>query len=172
MDQRVWAFLAGVFTVVLLAALLWLGGWFPASPPAQPPGPTPSAAPAVATATVSPAKVTASPALRGYRLAGVAENAGVLYAVVEEPDGRHGLYRQGEEVPGLGKVVHVGGEKAVFDTGGGEVTLWVAPAATPTRTPTVPKPTATPRAPSVRSPTGSASTPRSNASSVPDRPAF
>ncbi|GIW44958.1 MAG: hypothetical protein KatS3mg077_2240 [Candidatus Binatia bacterium] len=170
MDQRVWAFLAGVFTVVLLAALLWLGGWLPASQPAQLPQRTPTAA--AATATPSPTRVTASEAPRGYRLAGVAENAGVLYAVVEQPDGRHGLYRQGEEVPGLGKVVRVGGEEAVFDTSGGELTLWVAPAATPTRTPTTPKPTATPRARSVRSPTGSASTPGSTVSTVPDRPAF
>ncbi|MCX8071754.1 MAG: hypothetical protein N3C12_04810 [Candidatus Binatia bacterium] len=171
MDQRVWAFLAGMLTALIVAALLWLAGWFRASPASHP-----LATPAVVvpTATASPTRIVTgiTPEMpRGYRLAGVAENAGQLYAVVELPDGRHGLFRQGEEIPGLGLVVRVGGEHAVFNTSQGEVTLWVAPAATPTRTPTMPKPTATPRAPRARSPAGAVSTPRSGASTALDRPA-
>ncbi len=168
MDQRVWAFLAGLATALLFAAILWLLSSLRASPPSPPPQ---AIAPTMAqpTTTPSPTVVAVAEAPRGYRLAGVAENAGQLYAVVEQPDGHHGLFRQGEEVPGLGTVVRIGGEKAVFGTAAGELTLWVAPAATATRTPTTPKPTATPRAPSVRSPT--ALTPRSNASAAPGRPA-
>ncbi len=168
MDQRVWAFLAGVVTALILAALLWLVSWLRASPAPRVPV---AAAPGVVTPTTtpSPTAVTVAAAPQGYRLAGGAENAGQLYAGVEQPDGRHGLFRQGEDVPGLGTVVRVGGERAVFRTSAGELTLWVAPAATPTRTPTTRKPTPTPRAPSVRSP--AALTPRSNASAVPDRPA-
>lgn len=170
MDQRVWAFVAGMMTVFVLAALMWLLGWFRATPPVSlpPPSPTPrDTATPTASATVAPA--AAAP--RGLRLAGVAEHAGQLFAVVEQPDGRHGMFRQGDDVPGLGTVLHVGGEKAVFRTAAGDVTLWVAPAPTATRTPTAPRPTFTPRAPRAASPAAGESTPRSNSSAVPDRSA-
>lgn len=173
MDQRVWAFLAGLLTALLLAALLWLVDWRRASPTSRPPQLS-VATVAVPTSTATPMVATVAEVPRGYRLAGVAENAGQLYAVVEQPDGRHGLFRQGEEVPGLGTVIRVGGEKAIFSTAAGELTLWVAPAPTATRTPTTPKvskPTPTPRAPSVRSPGAGGSTPGSNASVAPDRSA-
>lgn len=163
MDQRVWAFLAGMMTTLVVAALLWLFGWFRASrvevaglptPPAQ------ATAASLPTPSPSPTAQEVAEPPSGYRLAGVAENAGQLYAVVEQPNGQHGIFRQGEEVPGLGTVVSVGGEKAVFQTSSGKLTLWVAPAPTPTRTPTTPRPTPTRREPPARSPAAAGSTPR------------
>jgi hypothetical protein len=81
---------------------------------------------------------------KGFRLAGVAVNDALVYAVIEAPDGSHGLYRQDEEIPGLGRLTQIGEEHAVIATEGGELRLWVAPA--PTATPTITRPpTATPR---------------------------
>ena len=169
--EQVVAFTAGVIVTLLV---LWGASWL-RSERTSPPAPSvargePSASPwpARPTSTAIPA-VVAPP--RGFRLAGVAENAGQLFAVVELPDGQHGLYRRGEEVPGLGSVRTIGGEKAVFDTPAGELTLWVAPAPTVTRTATRRVATFTPARSPERSPTAAVrSTPESSSSGARGRP--
>lgn len=169
--EQVAAFLAGA---VLTLFVVWVVSWLrsgetsrpaPVVAPAEPSTPLPTAQ----RATAAPRPVATAP--HGFRLAGVAENAGQLFAVVELPDGRHGLYRRGEKVPGLGSVRVIGGEKAVFDTAAGEVTLWVAPAPTATRTVTRRAATFTPVRSPGRSPTaGVRSTPGSGSSNAPGQP--
>lgn len=107
----------------------------------------------------------------GYRLAGVAAHNKQPYAVIEAPDGAHALYRLNDDVPGLGRLSRIGAERVLITSPKGELTLWVAPAATasPTQTRRAPTPTlkVTPR------PTLAAggTAPGSFPSSAPGRPA-
>lgn len=145
MSERVKSFIAGVITTLLALALLWLiVHWWRSAVPTEDVHPRAPELPSVTpspTATVI-SRVATPPA--GYRLAGIAENAGQLFAVVEAPSGEHGLYRSGDEVPGLGQLLAVGDERATFETPNGPVTLWIAPAPTATRTITPRPATVTP----------------------------
>jgi len=68
----------------------------------------------------------------GYRLAGVAVGEPESFAVVEAPSGTHGLYRRGEEVPGLGRVLRIEPERIVVQNDAGQFELWLTPAPTVT----------------------------------------
>lgn len=101
----------------------------------EPPPPTPP----VRGATTPPEEPTTpprSPAATkpGYRLAGTVVGD-VRYAVIEQPDGTNDLYRPGESVPGLGRLVDLGADRATFEGSDGRIELQLAPASTPTVTP-------------------------------------
>lgn len=114
-----------------LLVLLWLAGRDTAPPPI-----------AIATATAtqpvsSPTPTLAPPsAPPGYRLAGVAMGGDTSYAAIESPGGSTGLYRLQADVPGLGKLVRIEGERVIVRVAAGEFEMWVAPAPTPSFTPT------------------------------------
>jgi hypothetical protein len=155
--QRLGVFIAGALTALAVVLGIWLAQQLTAAFEVTPVVGTP---PPVIALRLTP---TASPSViavpRGYRLAGVAVNADVLYAVIEMPDGSHALYRQQDEISGLGRLVHVGAERAVIATSNGDVTLWIAPAATPTLTSTARAATRTPRLSARPTPARGASTP-------------
>lgn len=136
---------AALLSAVLLG--LWLAGplgrWF-GEPAPQPESPTPTPTPLPPSASPTPAPEAEVDAAT-FRLAGVALSLDEPLAVIEMPDGSHLLLRVGEEVPGLGRLVRVGGDSVVVATETGEVTLWVVPAATPTPTNTRRRPVFTPR---------------------------
>ncbi|GIW41345.1 MAG: hypothetical protein KatS3mg076_1922 [Candidatus Binatia bacterium] len=97
------------------------------------PEPTPTAR-----STPTPGRVeppTAGPEARRFRLAGVAVARSGGYAVVEDPRGRTVLYRVGEEVPGLGKLVRVEERRAFFRGPEGDLVMEIRPAPTPTAAP-------------------------------------
>ncbi len=122
--------------------------------------------PAVATPTVSPAAAApsttaaaiASPTVVRHRLAGTVVGD-VLYAVIEQPDGSSDLYRPGDDVAGLGRLVEVGPNRATFDGPNGHVELILIPAPTATRAPATP---VTPRVTPERSPARAPSAPESS----------
>ena len=159
-----------VMLVVLLAVVV-LSGWLLArrlmdtlpQTTVDTATPTPLAAP---TPTA-----TAFRAPPGYRLAGVAAHNKQPYAVIEAPDGAHALYRLNDDVPGLGRLSRIGAERVLITSEKGELTLWVAPAATAspthTRRAATPTPKVTPR------PTLAAggTAPGSSPSTAPGRPA-
>lgn len=105
----------------------------------------------------------------GHRLAGVALGS-VRYVVVEHPDGGTALYRLGERVPGLGRVVGVTENSATFEdeTGRFELRITVAPSPTPLPpSPTQARATEAPLTPSPPAGTATGSPP----STVPGRSA-
>ncbi len=153
MSERLKPFLAGVCTTLTVIGLVWLvRSLLPSEGSRQNTsvGVAPSLSPTASPTPSVPLVVATPPS--SYRLAGVAENAGQLFAVVESPKGEHGLYRKGDEVPGLGRLVSIADERATFDTPGGRVTLWVAPAPTATRTITPRRTPATPARSPLHSP--------------------
>lgn len=77
----------------------------------------------------SPAKTKS-----GYRLAGTVVGD-ALYAVIEQPDGTNDLYRPGQTVPGLGRLIDLEADRATFDGDEGRIELQLVPAPTPTDTP-------------------------------------
>ncbi len=119
--------------LALLAALLVLAAWF-LWPAASPP-------PAVigATRTPTPAPATPAPeaaaapthAAGAYRLAGVAAGNDFQVAVFESPDGQTEMYRVGDTIPGLGKLVRVEERRAVVTGEHGDVDFTIRPAPTP-----------------------------------------
>lgn len=169
MNEKPGTFLAGMLAMLAIVLGLWFAHllvnvFAPATTPAAPPSATPAS-----TVTASP---TLPPPVKGFRLAGVAVNADQLYAVIEKPDGSHGLYRRNDEVEGLGRLLRVGGDEIVVSTPSGDLTLWVAPASTPT--PTVTRRPATPtmvrRTPPATAPAGG-SAPAATPSAAPGPPA-
>jgi len=58
------------------------------------------------------------------------------YAAIESPGGSTGLYRLQATVPGLGKLVRIEGERVIVSVESGDFEMWVAPAPTPSFTPT------------------------------------
>lgn len=124
-----------VLTLLLLAALAWrLHG--PSDEPVQAPGVPTTAAPATARNS-APGTPTPTTAAVAQRLAGVALGT-TRYAVVEQPDGSTALYRSGDDVPGLGKIVDISEGSATFEGADGRVSLRVKPPPTPTFRPTQP----------------------------------
>lgn len=169
-SQRLGMFLAGVLTALAVVAGLWLAQRLTQVIDSPPTAAVPDASHTPkASPTPSATEHSAPP---GFRLAGVAVNVDQLYAVIEAPNGTHGLYRQDEEIPGLGRLAHIAGEHVVVTTDSGDIKLWVAPAAsatpTITRRPATPTPKRTP--PPGLGPGGSA--PGSAPSGARDRPAF
>jgi hypothetical protein len=146
--------LAALLTV-MLASGYWMWGRLRDLEPAPAFVPTPLA---TAVPTV-PSLSTSARLPPGYRLAGVAVGEPESFAVVESPAGTHGLYRLGEEVPGLGRVRRIEPERIVVQSDAGQFELWLAPAPTvtagrvaavaatlPQRTPAAPEPTSPPPA--------------------------
>ena len=170
MAQRLGTFVAGMLTALAIMVGLWLSQRMSEriAPSVAGVTPLPSLTPQ-STVTASPTAVSA-PA--GFRLAGVAVNADQLYAVIEQPGGSHGLYRQNDEIEGLGRLLHVGGDRVVITTSSGDITLWVAPAASPT--PTITRRPATPtiiRPRPLVTPAGGGSAPAATPSVFRGRPA-
>ncbi len=126
--QRVVLVVLAGFAGLLL--LMWM--WTTAERIPTPPVITPTAVPVSATPTAT--VIAAIPP--GFRLAGVAVGGSTSYAAIEPPGGGTSLYRLNEEVPGLGKLMRIGGEKVVVRTKDGDLEMWVAPAPTPTFSPT------------------------------------
>jgi hypothetical protein len=140
-----------LLAILVLAALA--GRWVLAKR-AAPTDDRPPAAGATPTVTCSSTALRSSPTPILHRLAGVAQGK-VEYAAVEGPDGVSRLYRVGEDIPDLGRLVRVDAGSATVEGPAGQVRLRVAPAptpsVTPSRRPTSPPPlslvTPTPRPP-------------------------
>jgi hypothetical protein len=102
--------------------------------PVPPPSPPPSfeASPHPPQGTPPPGSPVATKS--GYRLAGTVVGD-ALYAVIEQPDGSNDLYRPGQTVPGLGRLVDLAADRATFEGSDGRIELQLVPASTPTVTP-------------------------------------
>lgn len=137
-------FIAGLL-IACLALVFLLGWWIRRlhQAPVPPFEPTATALPAVTAITLAPAP-TASVATH-YRLAGTVVGD-ASYAVIEHPDGTNELYRPGQEVPGLGRLVRVEADRATLSGKHGPIDLKLAPAPISTPTPPSPPPSATPHA--------------------------
>lgn len=178
-SQRLALALMLLLLALMLASGYWLWDRLQDLEPAHPTVAVPTAT-ATITATAAPTVLKAPP---GYRLAGVAVGEPESFAVVEAPSGIHALYRVGEDVPGLGRLLRIEAERVVVQNDGGEFELWLAPAptATPGRNPTVSGTTlrASRRTPAAPAPTterqpagpGAGTAPESTPSAVPDQPA-
>ncbi len=165
------ALLVGI-VLVAIAVLsgLWLWGRLRSTPaPQTASAPTPTA---TATASVTPTALRAPP---GYRLAGVAVGEPTSYAVIEAPNGSSALYHADADIPGLGKLIRIEAEHVVVQAEAGELTLWLAPAATvtptPLRSPTGRAPTTRPGVTGRPAPTAAGRAPESTPSVGPGRPA-
>jgi len=117
------------FATALVAVWIWSNAGRAPAPIANTATPTP--VPQLATPTPTPP--LAPP---GYRLAGVAVGGATSYAAIEPPGGNTNLYRRNEEVPGLGRIVRIEGDRVIIRTASGDFEMWVAPAPTPTFSPT------------------------------------
>jgi hypothetical protein len=131
----------------------------------------PSPTAAGPTATPSP-----SPPVILHRLAGTALGH-TRYAVVAQPDGSTALYRFGDEVPGLGRIVEVTENSATFDGSAGRVRMRIT--GPPSPTPAPPSPTdgvetatpSTPSTPAPPAPPAGRTATESPPSAAPDRSA-
>ena len=130
MSGRVLAAILALLEALLLLWTLWRRGGADAVAP--PPAP-------VATATATQGVATAPTPVQGYRLAGTALGLRGRYAVFEDPSGSTEMYKVGDEVPGLGKLLYVGTIDAKVATSSGDAEFRVRPAPTnvPDNTPTV-----------------------------------
>jgi len=127
---RLIAIVVAVVILVLLAHRL-RHVLFDTGSPAQPPSVRPTeGAPPSATPSASPRVVL-------QRLAGVALG-NMNYVVVEQPNGATGLYRFGEDVPGLGRIVEVTEDTATFEGSGGRIKLRITVPPSPTPVPASP----------------------------------
>ncbi len=125
----------GILAACLVTALL-LGGWLRLraregvlhrdADRSSPPSPS-----ATVTETPSP---TMTVAVR-HRLAGTVVGD-MEFAVVDDPSGSSELYRPGQTVPGLGRLVAVEAERAVFEGESGRIELRLLPPPTPTKSAT------------------------------------
>jgi hypothetical protein len=124
-----------VLSALLLALFLfWLLTRSPDVAPIPLLSPTPNLAPTSQTTRTPPNPDSATATKTGYRLAGTVVGD-ALYAVIELPDGTNELYRPGQMVPGLGRLVDLGANRATFEGGDGRIELQLVPASTPTVTP-------------------------------------
>jgi len=123
-NQRFILALLGGCVLFILALGLWLRDPGGSADPSR-------AATLLPVATPTPtAGVAAAPP--GHRLAGTVVGD-VRYAVVEFPDGTNDLYRPGQDVPGLGRLVEVESNHAIFEGDNGRLDLRLV--AAPTTTP-------------------------------------
>ena len=128
MSQRLALGLLLLLLALMLASGYWLWGRLQDLQPAPPAGPAPTE---TATRTVTPL-ATVAKVPPGYRLAGVAVGEPESFAVVEASSGTSALYRVGEEVPGLGRLLRIEAERVVVQNETGEFELWLTPASTAT----------------------------------------
>jgi hypothetical protein len=173
-SQRLAVPLMLLLLVLMLVSGYWLWGRLQdlAPPPSSLPTPLETATP-----TVTPlATVVKAPP--GYRLAGVAVGEPESFAVVEAPSGAHALYRLGDDVPGLGRLLRIEAERIVVQSETGQFDLWLMPALTvtpgrnptPAVTPSLPRPRASRTRPQPAAP-GAGTAPGSTPSSAPGRSA-
>jgi hypothetical protein len=138
-DRAIALVFAVSFAAVLLLGMYLLRGSAPNGSAAL----TPTARPSTPTAAASPTATAGAPqAARGYRLAGTVVGD-LAYAIIEDPAGANQLYRPGQVVPNLGRVVAVEADHIVLDGADGTYALQLAPA--PTTSPTAPPRTVAPR---------------------------
>jgi len=113
----------------LLAAVLAAGAWMLWHRPATTPPPLP-------TRTLKPnptPTATLAPRAAGeFRLAGTAVGEPNSWAAIDDPGGVSHLYRNGEDVPELGRIVGIYPDHVILDGPEGEVRLNLKPAPTPT----------------------------------------
>jgi len=131
-SQRLGVAVMVVLLVLMLVSAYWLWGRLRDLEPATPFVPTPVET-ATPTMTPIPTTLRAPP---GYRLAGVAVGEPQSFAVVESSSGSSALYRVGENVPGLGRLLSIGADRVIVENEAGQFDLRLAPAptATPGRT--------------------------------------
>jgi hypothetical protein len=139
--------------VTCLVAVLLLGLWLrrhsePQAPVEVPPTVATVASPRP-TETAGTPTVSAASGSRRHRLAGTVVGD-VSYAVIEGPDGTSALYRPGETVPGLGRIVDIGPDRVTIEGDHGRVDLQLAAAPTPTPAPPSPEPRESAEAPTTR----------------------
>lgn len=124
---------------VSVGTVLLLGVWLlrRAHRPAEPPATVETASTATPTTQTPTAAVAAAPppAAIGYRLAGTVVGD-MSYAIIEDPRGGNQLYRPGQTIPGLGKLLAVEADGATMAGGTGTFVLRLEPA--PTATPALP----------------------------------
>jgi Type II secretion system protein C len=137
-----------ILVLLLLAAIVASSLWPRRRP--RPTAPIPAPAPPATPTRAPPRAATAAPV--GYRLAGVVVGDTESLAVIEAPNGTDALYRAGDEVPGLGRLLRIDAERVVVAGKSGTLQLWLAPAATATPVRAVPA-AASPAAPAVTRPT-------------------
>jgi len=135
MSSRTFATLLVAAGILLL--ILWLAPRLPQTKTVEPT--------AVPTPTIPSPSPTMSPVPVRQRLAGTVVGD-VRYAVVEQPDGTSSLYRPGDEVADLGKVLEIEADHATFLTPSGPIVLRLAaaPTGTPGRTRAPRRPTEAP----------------------------
>jgi hypothetical protein len=127
------------FIALLLAAclvsILALGWYLRRSAPSGSEDQTASTSEAsLATSSPTPTASAQPTAPLGHRLAGTVVGD-EQYVIIEDPDGANELYRPGESVPGLGKLVEIGPDRAAFDSDAGRILLRLLPGSTPTSSP-------------------------------------
>ena len=134
MSQRAAVALMLLLLTLMLASGYWLWGRLQDLQPASSAQPTPAE---TATQTVTP-EATVVKAPPGYRLAGVAVGEPESFAVVEASSGSSALYRVGDDVPGLGRLLRIEAERVLVQNENGQFELWLSPAptATPGHSPT------------------------------------
>lgn len=125
-----------LLVALMLASGVWRWGRTVRPAPEHPEVSPTETATAAVTAGVSPAPLQPPP---GFRLAGVAVGTLESFAVVEAPHGAHALYRVGNDVPGLGRIVRINAECVIVQGASGQFELWLAPASTPTSPRTTPR---------------------------------
>jgi hypothetical protein len=118
--------------LLMLASAYWL--WGRLQDLAPPPTVPTHTATATRTVTPVPTAVNVPP---GYRLAGVAVGEPESFAVVEASSGASALYRVGDDVPGLGRLMRIEAERVVVQNETGQFEMWLTPAATITPKPSV-----------------------------------
>ena len=141
-SQRLAFGLILLLLALTLTSAYWLWGRLQDLAPAPPTVPAPTET-ARRTATPVPTTVKVPP---GYRLAGVAVGEPESFAVVEASSGTSALYRVGEDVPGLGRLMRIEAERIVIQNEAGQFELWLTPAATATPRPSSTAAGATPAA--------------------------
>jgi hypothetical protein len=75
---------------------------------------------------------SATPTPPPFRLAGVASGGDGSYAAIEDGGGVTGLYRIGDEIPGLGRLAGIASGEVLIDTETGPITIQLQPGPTPT----------------------------------------
>jgi hypothetical protein len=133
-ERAIFWILTGCLAFVLVLGLGILRRGTPTRP-----SPAPATASVSATRTPTEPRAPKRTATVRHRLAGTVIGD-VRYAVIEDPEGQSDLYRPGETVPGLGRLLEVEADRATFE--GEEVRFEIRLAPAPTAPPT-PSPLAT-----------------------------
>jgi hypothetical protein len=158
--------------VACLVCIFLLGLWMMHGPvPVKDDGPplaTPEESPTKDLATPTPVAVRTA-AIR-HRLAGTVVGD-VRYAVIEAPDGESDLYRPGQTVPGLGRLLRVDPTSAILEGEHGRIEIRLAPAPTAPPSPSPPRPVLASPSPATTPQAPARTPPGAPPSSAPDQSA-